>query len=529
MADPAVRGASSALREVTQHALVPSARVRPAAVAGMFYPAGAAQLRADVERMLGNAADETRAPAPKAIIAPHAGYVYSGETAARAYARLGSRRGTIRRVVLLGPAHRVHVRGIALPEADAFDTPLGAVAVDQAAVAAIAHLRQVVAARPVHAAEHSLEVHLPFLRTVLGEFAVVPLVVGEATPAMVAEVLDLLWGGEETLIVISSDLSHYHAYRDALRMDGETVALILNGAANITHQQACGATPVNALMQLASSRRLRVELIDQCNSGDTAGPRDRVVGYASFAVYEGEADAIKDNGSGSGSSWHASKSLVPQWFPADGGAQLVNLARASIAQALGARFAEESNGSAASAASAASPASAASAAETVHAPGTTASAAHSSDAAWLDQPGAVFVTLTRDGALRGCIGSLVAHRALRADVSANAVAAALRDPRFAPLTADEWPLVRVEVSLLTAPQLMTVRDEADALAQLRPHQDGVILEAGAHRSTFLPQVWEQIAEPRAFLAALRQKAGLRPAYWGPDLRLSRYGVAKFTE
>lgn len=556
MVDPAAAGTRPTPRVAPLQALAQFARVRPAAVAGVFYPADAAQLRADVERMLRNAADQVRAPAPKAIIAPHAGYIYSGETAARAYARLASRRGTIRRVVLLGPAHRVHLRGIALPEADAFDTPLGLVAVDQAALADIAHLRQVVASRPVHAAEHSLEVHLPFLYAMLGAFSVVPLVVGETSPAMVAEVLDLLWGGEETLIVVSSDLSHYHAYRDALRIDSQTVALVLNGATNLTHQQACGATPVNALMQLARSRRLRVELIDQCNSGDTAGPRDRVVGYASFALYAVEAaavagvstgvstgvsmgvstsanaavgavaasagalpNAIKENGSGSGSSEHAAKILVPQWFPADGGAQLVNLARASIAQALGARVrvAPESNEMATSAAIA------------VNAPGTRPGAARSNDAAWLDQPGATFVTLTHAGVLRGCIGSLAAHRALRADVIANAEAAAFRDPRFAPLTANEWPQVRIEVSLLTAPQLMTVRDEADALAQLRPHQDGVILEAGAQRATFLPQVWEQIAEPRAFLAALKQKAGLPLAYWGPDLRLSRYGVAKFSE
>ena len=506
------------------------ARVRPAAVAGTFYPADAAQLHADVERLLRNAADQACLPAPKAIIVPHAGYIYSGETAARAYARLGSRHGTIRRVVLLGPAHREHLRGIAMPEVDAFDTPLGPVAVDQAALAAIAHLRQVVAACRVHAAEHSLEVHLPFLRAVLGAFAVVPLVVGEATPAMVAEVLDLLWGGEETLIVVSSDLSHYHAYGDALRMDGQTVAALLNGASNLTHEQACGATPVNALMQLARLRRLRVELIDQCNSGDTAGPRDRVVGYAAFALYEAGAvddtagdravilrETIKENGSGSGFSGVASKSLVPQWFPPDGGAQLIRLARESIAQVVGADAGQYPKGMAGGATVA------------VNAADAAANAAHSTQAPWLDQPGAVFVTLTRDGALRGCIGSLVAHRSLRTDVIANAEAAATRDPRFVPVSASEWPHVRIEVSLLTAPQWMAVRDEADALAQLCPHEDGVILEAGTHRATFLPQVWEQIAEPRAFLAALRQKAGLPVGYWGPDLRLSRYGVAKFSE
>ena len=473
--------------------------------------------------MLRSAADETRQfePQPKAIVVPHAGYVYSGETAARAYARLargqGADSGTsaIGRVVLLGPAHRVHVRGLALPEVDAFDTPLGVVRVDQAAVRLIARLRQVVAARPVHAAEHSLEVHLPFLRAVLGDFELVPLVVGEATPAMVAEVLDLLWGGPETLIVISTDLSHYHAYRDAVRIDNATVAAMLDGATSITHEQACGATPVNALMQVARARKLRIELIDQCNSGDTAGPRDRVVGYASFALYESAVPTAvagvpgatesraSDESSASGdrpesgsvsSSWrHASESVVPQWFPANGGAVLVRLARNAIERALG-----------------------------LPPPPVVADA-------WLEHAGAVFVTLTQNGALRGCIGSLAPHRSVRADVTENALAAALRDPRFAAVTAQDWPQVRVEVSLLSAPLPLPASDEADALAQLRPLRDGVIFEAGAHRATFLPQVWEQIPEPRAFLAALKQKAGLPPTYWSTEVRLSRYSVAKFTE
>ena len=204
-----------------------SGLVRPAAVAGMFYPAERSVLTAQLAALLYAAADEGTQPAPKAIIVPHAGYVYSGETAARAYARLAKRRGTIRRVVLIGPAHRVHVRGLALPEAEVFATPLGDVPVDLDAVRQLSALRQVVAARPVHAAEHGLEVHLPFLIQVLGEFKLVPLVVGEATPAMVAEVLDLLWGGGETLIVVSSDLSHYHAYRDAMALDASTVASIL--------------------------------------------------------------------------------------------------------------------------------------------------------------------------------------------------------------------------------------------------------------------------------------------------------------
>ncbi len=461
--------------------------VRAAAVAGAFYPADAARLRSDVQALLRAASDQPSSQAPKAIIAPHAGYVYSGATAARAYARLAALRGTITRVVLLGPAHHVHVRGIALPEAAAFETPLGLVMVDQEAVRQLSTLRQVVAARPVHAAEHALEVHLPFLIETLGEFALVPLVVGEITPVMVAEVIDLLWGGPETLFVVSSDLSHYHSYRDAVRMDGATVAAIADRAVNITHEQACGATPVNALMQVARARGLTVELIDQSNSGDTAGPRDRVVGYASFALYEGG-----DTVAAAANLGHGPETVVPQWFPADGGALLVRLARAAMERVLGLPV------------------------------------SFSLTAPWLEQVAAVFVTLTRDGALRGCIGSLTAHRALALDVAENAVAAALRDPRFAPVNAQELPALKVEVSLLTTPVALLFDSEADALAQLRPQQDGLIFEASGRRSTFLPQVWEQLPVPRAFLAALKEKAGLSANYWGADVKLSRYRIAKFT-
>ena len=417
------------------------------------------------------------------------------------------------RVVLLGPAHRVHVRGIALPEVSAFDTPLGPVEVDQEAVYALSALRQVVAARPVHAAEHALEVHLPFLIETLGGFKLVPLVVGEITPAMVAEVINLLWGGPETLIVVSTDLSHYHAYRDAVRIDGATVAAMAGRAVNITHEQACGATPVNALMQVARERGMRVELIDQCNSGDTAGPRDRVVGYAAFALYEAEPAAANPAHDAGVKTSSSPQTLVPQWFPADGGVVLTGLARAAIERAL--------DLPASGLPALGLPASGLAAADL---PPSFASAAP-----WLAHNAAVFVTLTRAGTLRGCIGSLAAHRAVGLDVTENAVAAALRDPRFAPVTAQELPALKVEVSLLTAPQPMEFVSEADALAQLRPPFDGVIFEASGRRSTFLPQVWEQMPAPHAFLAALKEKAGLPAGYWGADVRLSRYRVAKFSE
>ncbi len=258
--------------------------VRPAAVAGTFYPGNPRSLEQVLEELLEQASTGP-GPVPKAVIVPHAGYVYSGPIAAAAYRRIAAGRGRIRRVVLLGPAHRVPVRGLALPGVEAFATPLGSVPLDLEAAARLRGLPQVVESAPAHAFEHSLEVQLPFLQKVLGDFLLVPLVVGDATPEEVAEVLERLWGGPETLIVISSDLSHYLPYELARQVDGETVSRILDFQ-SVSHEQACGGTPVNGLLLAARRHGLTPELLDVRNSGDTAGSRDHVVGYAAFAFVE---------------------------------------------------------------------------------------------------------------------------------------------------------------------------------------------------------------------------------------------------
>jgi len=265
-------------------------QIRPAAVAGAFYPGNGQILSRDLDAMLGEIT-AANGPLPKAVIVPHAGYVYSGPIAASAYQRLAPGRGTIKRVVLLGPAHRVQVRGLALPEADHFATPLGLVAIDQAGSDAIRDLPQVLVSAAAHAMEHSLEVQLPFLQKVLGEFSLIPLVVGDTSAEAVAEVLERLWGGPETLIVISSDLSHYLPYAVAQRIDEQTTHMILNLKTGINHEQACGGTPVNGLLLAAQRHGLNPELLDLRNSGDTAGDPEHVVGYASFAFVEGTPHA----------------------------------------------------------------------------------------------------------------------------------------------------------------------------------------------------------------------------------------------
>jgi AmmeMemoRadiSam system protein B len=255
--------------------------VRPPAVAGMFYPAEPRQLAHDVQQYLGEARPFDLAP--KALIVPHAGYMYSGAIAATAYATLRRVASRIRRVVLLGPTHRVAVRGLALPGADAFDTPLGRVMLDAAGARAIAQLPQVGISTQAHALEHSLEVQLPFLQSVLTDFTLLPLAVGMATAEEVAEALETVWGGDETLIVISSDLSHYLPYATAQRVDQATVQSILKLQQPIPHDQACGGTPISGLIVAAQKHHLAPHLLDLRNSGDTAGSQDRVVGYAAFA------------------------------------------------------------------------------------------------------------------------------------------------------------------------------------------------------------------------------------------------------
>ncbi len=263
----------------------PPLHIRPPAVAGMFYPADAQELARDIRDFLANVPAK-RAPAPKALIVPHAGYIYSGAVAAYAYALLAPARATIRRVVLLGPAHRVPIRGLALPVAEAFATPLGSVRIDAEGATAALKLPQVSASDVAHNLEHSLEVQVPFLQTVLDDFTLLPFAVGAATPAQVAEVLDLLWGGPETLILISSDLSHFHNYAAAQGIDRGTVGEILAFETPIEHEQACGATPINGLLLCARQRGMGIELLDLRNSGDTAGDRSRVVGYAAFSLTE---------------------------------------------------------------------------------------------------------------------------------------------------------------------------------------------------------------------------------------------------
>ncbi len=445
-------------------------RVRPAAVAGMFYPQNPADLRAEVASYLAASAADAL-PAPKAVVVPHAGFRYSASVAAKAYARLAAARGRVSRVVLIGPTHRVAVAGFALSNAEAFDTPLGPVAVDVAAVDRLKARPDAAAMDLAHAQEHCLEVQLPFLKEILGDVVIVPVLAGQVAPEAVADLLDSLWGGPETLIVVSSDLSHYLSYDDCVTLDTVTRhAIETLSPERIERPQACGRLPIAGLLLAAKARGMTVETLDLRNSGDTAGPRGQVVGYGSWAFFEDE---------------------TPPPVTVTHGADLLALAEASIRHGLehGAPLPIDY--------------------ETVPAD--------------LVDLGASFVTLHRRGRLRGCIGSLRAMRPLAEDVAANAYAAAFSDQRFDPLEAEELADLEISVSVLGPMQPMTFADERDLLAQLDIGEDGLVIADQGRRALFLPQVWGQLPDPVVFLAQLKVKAGL-PLAESPTMQAWRFRV-----
>ena len=547
--------------------------IRPPAVAGSFYPADRTTLKQLINHQLDYSREvlqqlEPTLPAgvPKAVIVPHAGYVYSGTAAALAYALLERGRGSVTRAVIVGPTHRVAVRGVACSTAAAFETPLGTVPVDIAAerkalgLSVNEPLRSGTHARPgasapamivngpTHAQEHAVEVQIPFLQTVLGpDLTIVPLNAGDATPQEAGDVLRALWGGPETVIVISSDLSHYHPHEVARALDDQTIADIAALHLPIHPRRACGAYPINGLLDVLKGRKdMKLFELGCSTSGDDgvvalAGqPRpamrdadEPVVGYVSFAAWESKPEADAPAGAddlGESGTAH--------------GDVLLKLARAAIRERL----------------------------HIEHPTAADSTASILAANPWLNESGACFVTLTEGGRLRGCIGSLAAHRSLGKDIAAHAVDAATRDPRFNPVTAAEYPLLNVEVSVLGEPEPITVnscdadsRDtgsktatlaslqsgpQTDAVKRdgsnverpvrsrteleevLRPGKDGLILaDRRGCSATFLPQVWDELPNPRDFVAHLLAKAGIRPSYdWNDgEIDCQRYEVTAYAE
>lgn len=456
--------------------------IRSPAVAGTFYPADTPELISSVDAMLNSVNNDD--PAPKVIIAPHAGHIYSGSVAACAYSRLKNAKSAISRVVLLGPSHTVGFKGIALSTSTAYMTPLGEIPIDSASVQKVLSLGGSGFLDEAHAQEHSLEVHLPFLQRVLGSFSLIPLVIGDATREEVAAVLNELWGGPETLIIISTDLSHFHPYAEARKIDARTSSKILALDASIAGEEACGCRPLNGLLHLLNRRGLKVEQVVVKNSGDTAGSKDRVVGYGAYVVMEKAMEKAMEN------TVEQKTTLSLAWRQ-----RLLQTAREAVLHSFGnsenykidlSRFPQT-----------------------------------------LKEERASFVTLNINQQLRGCIGSLVAHRPLVTDVAYNAQAAAFNDPRFKPLTIGEYQQVDIHISVLSPPERLDVSSREDLLSKLRPGIDGLIINEGDRRATYLPTVWAQLPDPEAFVGELRRKAGLSAGGWAANTTIHRYVTEEF--
>ncbi|HLM65721.1 MAG TPA: AmmeMemoRadiSam system protein B [Acidimicrobiales bacterium] len=446
--------------------------VRPPAVAGSFYPEDPEALRDAVTGHLRSASVPADLTPPEALIVPHAGYQYSGPTAGAAYRAVAGRAGQVRRVVVVGPAHRARLTGVGTSTATAWATPLGSVRTDFGAARALVAAGLAVEADGAHGPEHSVEVQLPFLQVVLGDVRVVPLVVGRAGTEIVTPAIDALWD-PETLIVASSDLSHYLDDATARARDAATATAILEERIDdIGPYDACGCLPIRGLLAAARGRGWVPRRLDLSTSADTSGEPDRVVGYGAFAVGEPPPLGEEDR----------------RWLSA--------LARRAIEHELG-----------------------------------TGDAYPMADADVPERvrpPGASFVTLEEGDRLLGCIGSLEPRRPLWQDVARNARAAAFDDPRFPPLTPRQLGTTKVEISVLSHLVEIPAHARHEVERAVRPGVDGVLLAAGDHRGTFLPAVWEKLPEPDRFVGQLVRKAGL-PGEWPSHTRAWRYTTDEFTD
>ena len=512
--------------------------VREPAVAGQFYAGRSERLAAEVDGHLAAArkvlkASDAEAPGAIgtaagpgavdgntdrliAVVAPHAGHIYSGPTAGFAYASIDP--SSVRRVVLLGPAHYVPIGGIGLSSATTWRTPLGDVPVDAEVGADLReHFDDVFPGDAAHAPEHSLEVQLPFLQRMLTNWTLVPLIVGADLPEELAAVIARCAALPQTLVVVSTDLSHYLDHDAAVARDARTIAAVVDRRAEgIGPQDACGRYPLRGLLRAAASAGWSIDLLDARNSGDTAGDWDRVVGYAAFAVRDASParGAESDQDEATSASVMESDQDPPRVHDTTeretaaapvGGARigaadrcaLLRLARGTIRDAL----------------------------ETGRRP-------HVDLSAWPDalrQPGAAFVTLrSAEGQLLGCIGSLAAHQPLVRDVAEHAYDAAFRDPRFPPMTRERAEGMVVDISVLTAPEPFRCSGYQDLLARV-PVGSGVVVTAGRHRATFLPAVWAELPDATSFLAALWRKAGLRPSDWPAGTTIEVYASQEFAE
>ncbi|HEX9168832.1 MAG TPA: AmmeMemoRadiSam system protein B [Roseiarcus sp.] len=449
--------------------------VHPAQVAGMFYPAEREALSALVVDVRKRARPDGGV-APKAVIAPHAGIVYSGAVAATAFGPWARRADPPRRIVIIGPAHRVAFHGLAVHPAARWRTPLGETPVAAIAHAALAKARSVCVDPRPFAGEHSLEMHLIILQAMLpAPFEIVPILVGDADPHDIAEALRTVWGGPETGVAVSSDLSHFLDRASAGEIDADTARRIETlDARSLEGRRACGFLPIKGALEIAAERDLRVSGLHLATSADVGTDASRVVGYGAFALEYFASARLAE----------ADREL------------LLSVCMAGLGEAT-------RNG------------------------GRPPALNPNGDSPPLSPWRATFVTLSEDKQLRGCIGSPAPRRPLIDDAIANTVQAGFADPRFPPLKESELAGLRLDISILSHPRPLPQGSESALVDALEPERDGLILGIGRRRALFLPSVWRQVPDARTFVRHLVAKAGLDSTHWPEGLQAARFRVESF--
>ncbi|MEA1925268.1 MAG: AmmeMemoRadiSam system protein B [Candidatus Altiarchaeota archaeon] len=455
-------------------------RVRESVIAGSWYPGNKETLENMLEGFLdkvGNDAIED----VRALICPHAGYAYSGSVAAYGYKQL--RNKSYSKVIMLAPSHQYPFQGVSVGDYTHYRTPLGDVPVSDESFELVSESKLFYFLEEAHLREHSLEIQLPFLQMVLDDFFIIPLVFGRLSMDEIRCAADVIIGhlNDETLLVVSTDLSHYHSYEEAISLDDECIKSILSmDMENALKGEMCGKYAVLTAMEIAKKMGWSPQLLKYLNSGDVTGDKSSgVVGYASIVFH----------GKNKNESAEGVVSVEQQKY-------LLDVARKSIEAYMDkgmppkveARYSE------------------------------------------LEERAGTFVTLEKNGQLRGCIGNIVPEKKVYISVRDNAINAAFRDPRFSPLKRSELDDLEIEVSILSVPELIRVESPQDYVNEIEAGKDGIIIQKGDRSATYLPQVWEKIPKTELFLDSLCQKATLPIGCWGRGgVEIYRYRVQHFSE
>lgn len=466
-------------------------KFRVPAVAGLFYPANAGDLDSQVGKYL-SSTTSTHGKQPKILVVPHAGYMYSAQTAAKAYSLLTPYRDTIRNVVLVGPSHHVALKGVALSNDDYFTTPLGKIEVNKALNAELSVQPGFQYNNAAHLKEHSLEVQLPFLQKVLKNFTITPIVYGEADPQELANALAPFLKQPETLIIFSADLSHYYTYDQAKQIDDQTKTLVENKIPLVEDHMSCGATGINAAVILAQENYLLPKLLDIVNSGDVTGDKSGVVGYGAWSFDTPEKAPEKTPHNPLEQEVENLRS-----FASHHGKELMNISRLSLEEAV---------------------------LKNKH------FKPHRDDYPdVLFNKGAAFVTLEKHGELRGCIGSLMPNQSIAYDIALNSYSAAMEDNRFSQIEPEELKDIKISISLLSGFEPTTYNSEEDLLTKIVKGVDGIVIRDGDRQGVFLPSVWKQLPDPQEFLNNLKLKAGMSPTYWSNKIKVYRFRVVEISK